>query len=79
MHITGDPEGPPTKVGYAVTDVLTSHHITQGILTALLHRDRTKSHNFKGEGQLVETNLLHSSLYSLNYVVGSYLNGGIDY
>jgi succinate--hydroxymethylglutarate CoA-transferase len=41
MHITGEPDGPPTKVGYAVTDVLTGHSITQGIMAALLHLERT--------------------------------------
>jgi succinate---hydroxymethylglutarate CoA-transferase len=25
MHITGEADGPPTKVGYAITDVLTAH------------------------------------------------------
>ena len=51
MHMTGSPDGPPTKVGYAITDVLTGHHITQGILAAVLHRERTSRDNFKGEGQ----------------------------
>ena len=73
MHITGQEDGPPTKVGYAITDVLTGQHLTSGILAALLHKERT------GKGQLVETNMLQSSLYSLSYVTGSYLNGNWDY
>jgi crotonobetainyl-CoA:carnitine CoA-transferase CaiB-like acyl-CoA transferase len=28
MHITGEKEGPPTKVGYAITDILIGHHAT---------------------------------------------------
>ena len=27
MDINGDKDGPPTKVGYAITDILTGHHI----------------------------------------------------
>jgi succinate---hydroxymethylglutarate CoA-transferase len=50
MHMTGDPNGAPTKVGYAITDVITGHHITQGIMAAVLHRERTSNSNFKGEG-----------------------------
>lgn len=38
MHITGEKDGAPTKVGYAITDILTGHHSTQGILAALIHR-----------------------------------------
>jgi len=25
MHVTGDPEGQPQKVGFAVTDIITGH------------------------------------------------------
>jgi succinate---hydroxymethylglutarate CoA-transferase len=28
MHVTGDPEGEPQKVGFAVTDILTGHQVT---------------------------------------------------
>ena len=73
MHITGEPEGPPTKVGYAITDVLTAQQMTAGIMAACLHKERT------GEGQMVSTSMLESSLYSLSYVVSSYLIGNVDY
>jgi succinate--hydroxymethylglutarate CoA-transferase len=45
MHCTGDPEGSPFKVGYAVTDILTGMTLLQGILGAVIHRERT------GEGK----------------------------
>ena len=81
MHITGEPDGPPTKVGYAITDILTAQHLLQGIMAACLHRERTSdpSTGFKGQGQHVRTSLLESSLYSLSYVTASYLIGGVDY
>lgn len=54
MHITGDADGPPTKAGVALVDVLTSKDALAGILAALLRRGRT------GRGGLVEVALLSS-------------------
>lgn len=79
MHITGEPDGAPTKVGYAVTDVLTGQHLTTGILAACMQRERSAKTGFKGEGQHVTTSMIESALYSLSYVTSSYLNGGFDY
>jgi crotonobetainyl-CoA:carnitine CoA-transferase CaiB-like acyl-CoA transferase len=36
MHITGNKEGEPTKLGFAITDVLTGLYATQGVLSGLL-------------------------------------------
>lgn len=41
MNINGPPEGPPYKVGYAITDVLSGHTLYGGILSAILHKERT--------------------------------------
>jgi len=49
MAITGQPEGPPTKVGPGVGDLFTAVLNAVGILAAVHHRDRT------GEGQYVDT------------------------
>ena len=73
MHITGSPDGPPTQVGYAITDVLCAHQLSTAILAALLQRNKT------GKGQHIQTNLLHSALYSQSYVVSSSLIGDRDY
>ncbi|MCH1881790.1 CoA transferase [Agrococcus sp. ARC_14] len=54
MHITGDADGPPTKAGVALVDVLTAKDALAGILAALLRRGRT------GRGGLVEVALLSS-------------------
>jgi crotonobetainyl-CoA:carnitine CoA-transferase CaiB-like acyl-CoA transferase len=59
MSITGEPEGPPQKVGVALVDVLAGLFATVGILAALRHRDAS------GEGQLVEVNLLSALLGAL--------------
>ncbi len=59
MSVTGQPDGPPTKVGVALVDVLTGKDATAGVLAALISRGRT-SH-----GCRVEVNLLSSLLSAL--------------
>lgn len=71
MSITGDEEGPATKVGVAVVDVLTSKDAFAGILAALYERERS------GRGQLVEVNLLSSLLGSLVNQASSYFATGV--
>jgi len=48
MDITGDPEGPPMKIGVAYADILTGLYAAIGIEAALLQRETT------GRGQLVD-------------------------
>ena len=71
MSITGDPEGEPRKVGVALVDVMAGLHATIGILSALRHRDRT------GEGQLVEVDLLSSTLFALANQASNWLTAGV--
>lgn len=59
MHITGEADGPPSKVGVAIVDVLTAKDALVGILAALHRRERT------GRGGLVETALLSSAQAAL--------------
>jgi len=56
MRITGEPGGPPTKVGSPVTDINAGILAALGILAAYIHRLRT------GEGQLVDTSLLEAGV-----------------
>ncbi|MDS0258094.1 CoA transferase [Haloarcula sp. S1CR25-12] len=49
MEITGQADGPPTKVGPGVGDIFTAALNAVGILAAVHHRERT------GEGQYVDT------------------------
>jgi len=49
MSITGQPDGPPTKVGPGIGDLFTAVLNCTGILAAVHHRERT------GEGQHVDT------------------------
>lgn len=59
MSITGEPQGPPQKVGVAVVDVICGLYAAIGILAALRHRDAT------GAGQRVEVDLLSCLLAAL--------------
>jgi crotonobetainyl-CoA:carnitine CoA-transferase CaiB-like acyl-CoA transferase len=70
MSVTGEPDGPPMKVGVAIVDVITGLHALAGILAALHHRERT------GQGQRIEVNLMSSLLSALVNQASSYLNTG---
>ena len=71
MSITGQEDGPATKVGVALVDVLTGLHACIGILAALEARRST------GRGQLVEVNLLSSLISSLANQGSAFANTGI--
>lgn len=71
MSVTGAADGPPTKAGVAIVDVVTGLHAGLGALAALRHRDLT------GEGQHVEVNLLSSALSALVNQSGAYALAGV--
>lgn len=71
MSITGPDQGPPTKVGVAVVDVLTGLHACIGIMAALAARRET------GKGQRVEVNLLSSLIASLINQGSAFANTGL--
>jgi crotonobetainyl-CoA:carnitine CoA-transferase CaiB-like acyl-CoA transferase len=59
MAVTGEPDGPPMKVGVALVDVLTGLHAAAAILAALRRRDAT------GAGERIEVSLLDSALAAM--------------
>ena len=61
MSITGTPESGPMRVGIAISDTAAGMFLGQGILLALLHRERT------GEGQWVHTSLLEAMLNKIDF------------
>ncbi|MFI7633082.1 CaiB/BaiF CoA transferase family protein [Nonomuraea sp. NPDC049400] len=71
MSVTGEPDGPGTKAGVALVDVITGLHAGLGILAALRHRDRT------GEGQRIEVSLLSSLLSALTNHASAYVAAGV--
>jgi crotonobetainyl-CoA:carnitine CoA-transferase CaiB-like acyl-CoA transferase len=70
MSVTGQPDGPPTKVGFTVVDVAAGHVLAQGILAALLNRGRT------GGGDHVTVSLLDVALHLQAAPMTEYLATG---
>jgi crotonobetainyl-CoA:carnitine CoA-transferase CaiB-like acyl-CoA transferase len=71
MSATGQPGGEPTKMGVAITDILTGMNAAIGTLAALQARERT------GRGQQVEVSLFESGVAALVNLASGYLLGGI--
>ena len=69
MSITGEPGQGPMRVGIAISDTSAGMFLGQGILLALLHREKT------GEGQWVHTSLLESMLCKLDFQGARYTMG----
>jgi len=71
MDLTGDPQGPPTKAGVSLTDIVAGLYAVQGILLALWAREKT------GQGQLVDVALLDSALSMLTFQASAALATGL--
>jgi crotonobetainyl-CoA:carnitine CoA-transferase CaiB-like acyl-CoA transferase len=74
MFMNGEPGGASLKIPVALMDVLAGHQLKEGLLLALLYKERT------GKGQLVEVSLIQSALASLanqgsNWLVANKLPG----
>ncbi len=59
MFMNGEPGRSSLKIPVALMDVLAGHQLKEGLLMALLHKERT------GNGQLVEVSLIQAALASL--------------
>ncbi len=70
MSVTGEPGRGPMRVGIAISDTSAGMFLGQGILLALLHRERT------GEGQWVHTSLLESMMCKLDFQGARYTMSG---
>jgi crotonobetainyl-CoA:carnitine CoA-transferase CaiB-like acyl-CoA transferase len=64
MDVTGFPDGEPTRVGVAVTDYLAGLYAIQGILLALIERQRS------GQGQQIDLALFDSMLSVMHLPAG---------
>jgi formyl-CoA transferase/CoA:oxalate CoA-transferase len=65
MSITGAADGPPFRLGVAIADIATGMFAVQGILAALLARERT------GRGQRVDIAMLDTVTALLTYQASS--------
>ncbi|QIG95980.1 CaiB/BaiF CoA transferase family protein [Bradyrhizobium sp. 6(2017)] len=70
MDITGDPDGPPTKVGTSIADLVTGLYASQSVLAALMRKSRT------GEGGRVDVSMLDAMASLLTFNAGMYFASG---
>jgi crotonobetainyl-CoA:carnitine CoA-transferase CaiB-like acyl-CoA transferase len=68
MSITGLPGQGPVRVGIPIADLSAGIFCAQGILLALLERERS------GEGQWVNTSLLEAQIFMLDFQASTWLN-----
>jgi crotonobetainyl-CoA:carnitine CoA-transferase CaiB-like acyl-CoA transferase len=70
MSITGEPGGGPMRVGTALADLSAGVFAALGILVALYERETS------GEGQWVQSSLLHSQIFMLDFQAARYTMSG---
>ena len=67
QHLTGQPGGPPTKVGISIADILTGMTAMQAILLALYSRERS------GIGSRLDISMFDSTVQSLTFQAAAHL------
>ncbi len=70
MTVTGEPEGPPTRYGLSIVDLMTGLAAAFGLLAGVIKARET------GVGMDVDTSLFDVAMHNLNYPGTWYLNGG---
>jgi glutaryl-CoA transferase len=70
MSVTGDPAGPPQKVGVTIIDVITGLYATIAIQAAIRHRERT------GRGQHIDLALLDTAVATMSHRAQDFLLTG---
>jgi len=69
MSITGEPGGPPVKIGVPITDLGAALFAVSAILAALYHRTRT------GRGQYIDTSLVDAGVALSVWEATEYFGG----
>lgn len=70
MHITGSRDGPPVKVGVAITDLTTGLYTSNSVMAALIGRSKTR------KGQHIDVALSDVQTASLTNIASSVLVTG---
>jgi crotonobetainyl-CoA:carnitine CoA-transferase CaiB-like acyl-CoA transferase len=70
QDLTGFPDGPPVKLGISIADITAGQHAVEGVLLALLAREKT------GKGDRVDIALADGILALLTYQAQMFLSGG---
>ena len=72
MHLTGEPDGSPLRVGFSLVDLFTGMMAYGSIVTALYNRDKT------GEGQWIEAALLDGQVATMSYHATGFIGTGVE-
>jgi formyl-CoA transferase/CoA:oxalate CoA-transferase len=70
MSVTGAAEGPPYRLGVAISDIVAGLFTAQGIMAALFARERD------GQGQRVDIGMLDATAALLTYQAGNFFATG---
>lgn len=70
LSVTGEPDGPPTRMGLSIIDLMTGTTAAMAMLAGVL------SARSKGHGQDIDVSLFDVALHNLAYVATWYLNAG---
>ncbi|HRJ70346.1 MAG TPA: CoA transferase [Beijerinckiaceae bacterium] len=70
FHLTGDPEGAPSRMGLSLIDLMTGAVTGLALVSAVMKARAT------GQGQDVDVSLFDLALFNLNYIGHWYLNAG---
>lgn len=70
MHITGERDGTPVKVGVAITDLTTGLYASHAVLAALIGRQKT------GKGVHIDASLFDAQIASLANIGSNWLVAG---
>ena len=71
LTLTGEPDGPPTRYGLSIVDLMTGLAAAFGLLAGVIKARET------GVGSDMDTSLFDVALHNLNYPGTWYLNGGV--
>ena len=72
FQLTGDPSGPPSRMGLSIVDLMTGSVLSLALVSALLEARRT------GKGRDVDVSLFDLAIYNLNYIAHWQLNAGVN-
>lgn len=70
LSLTGEPDGPPARMGLSIIDLMTGTTAAMGLLAGIIGARAT------GKGRDVDVSLFDVALHNLCYVGTWYLNGG---
>ena len=70
FSVTGEPDGPPARMGLSVVDFMAGSYMALGLVSAVMQSRET------GVGRDVDVTLFDTALYNLNYLATWYLGAG---